>query len=565
VTTAAEKFDKVPPWCRVNAASVSHIGTTMFATSLGVWQDRTLGIPAHPVADLHRIARLTRPLDSWEPAPDCPLPVAGWRVEEHAKGLVGLYDEHGEYVPGFVYPAATRRAAIVYAWAEAEAPVVKQDLTTDAHRPITEADVKAGLRLVYDRLGRTEEVTKVRGQSVNYDYTEKASAKVVRDSSSCGLAWFVTFANDNHARIITDGTGAKDGPDREAINALDDRIGAVETKVEDMADVLARICPEADSQTDGKGRTLVEINRELDAQIQRINFIDRLAKDANTAATDACDTVNALKARVEADATANRNVDLGVEHRLKLLENAVKRLSAAQVAKPATLNTRSDDASTNEVMTEAAAVDDGWREQLVSVQFHPGGMVFLITPNRKMIYSTPSLKWAEYSDVDHSVNGKIRIKCDDSTQTSEYRRTCPPPPNLAEWYKPKAALSDGTLAAPLAVVTAERDAAREAVPSVFRDDDLAKSVRNLAAAHEQAVKAQEQYRQRIAELERSEGDLAVDNVGWMHDVERLNKELAAAQESARQAEGRAHTAMKRASKAEEELADLRAKLETALK
>ncbi len=113
------------------------------------------------------------------------------------------------------------------------------------------------------------------------------------------------------AEAPTDGTGATDG---------------LEARVSKVEGVLARICPEADGQVDGKGRTL----REIDDAIN-----DRIAEFH----------------------------DLG--GRIAAVSERVESLIAASVPVPAKVNVRSDAASTNEAMTEAAASDEGWREMLV--------------------------------------------------------------------------------------------------------------------------------------------------------------------------------------------------------
>lgn len=480
MTTAAEKFDLVPPWCRlgntcIEAMPLQHPG--VWAKADGTWGDSS--VPDIDSKDVRRIARLTRPLDSWEPAPDCPLPVEGWSVREHPP-WTGWYLYDGNEMDvgtGDNSQFPTRRDAIVWAWTEAPAPAEAKP------RPITEADVKVGQRWKSKR-GYVRRITKDGYYNETIDiHGPQSLTKTVADINREGWT------------LITDDTGAKEGPDCEAINALDDRIGAVETKVEDMADVLARICPEADSQTDGKGLTLVEIDEQL---------------------TQIC-------------------ASLSLAHeRLDNLSAKVDRLVAAQVSKPATLNTRSDDASTNEVMTEAAASDEGWREMLVPWTW-PCGRRHWATPDGRYHY-TDNSKISGW--IYMTKQGNIRPSQSGDPEPSEIhlkdRRTCPPPPNLAEWWKPKAALLDGTLAAPLAVVTAERDAAREAVPSTYRvGDDLAAWVRHLASAHDTALKYQRE----------------------------LERKLADANTAAVAAEGRAATAVKRASKAEEELADLCGKVE----
>lgn len=583
MTTAAEKFDLVPPWCTVMKGDIewcveSHDKTHLHGETSGWWREPEIrGGYIRTEPEARRIARLTRPLDSWEPGADCPLP-DGVTVQCLGDRMWFVFVNGVKASSNF----DTRRAAIVWAWKEAPAPADAKP------RPITEADVKVGA--VFQDDDGTGDTFTIAGVDPRLSVSLNGARAFFWHTGKSG---FVESRNGCNARIITDGPGATDGQSDDrgtldwaafdelcktvddvdtravdgaealgtratrieecvaanemAINALDDRIGAVETKVEDMADVLARICPEADSQTDGKGRTLVQINREIDAQIERINFIDRLAKDANTAATDACDTVNALKARVEADATANRNVDLGVEHRLKLLENAVKRLSAAQVAKPATLNTRSDDASTNEVMTEAAAVDDGWREMLVPRCLKGDtSRIWWRTPDNKygmVSCSNPHLGWGKL-DNGPSLLVIPELVTDASLKA---RAELPPPPNLAEWYKPKAAAFRDT-AAVNADTLKDYDAACAAVPSTYRvGDDLAAWVRHLAAAHERAVVEQERYRQTLATCDEHMGT--------------LRKQLADANTAAVAAEGRAATAVTRASKAEEELADLRGKVE----
>lgn len=161
--------------------------------------------------------------------------------------------------------------------------------------------------------------------------------------------------------------------------------------------------------------------------------------------------------------------------------------------------------------------DDGWREKLQTRGFGWGGC-WLYTPCGRYWWGNCTRKWEATED------GDARTVCDDTSKTAEARRICTPPPNLA---KPDAdAAHHGNLAE-----------IADAVPPTYRvGDDVAAWVRNLAAAHEQALAYQRGFADK----------------------------LAAAQSAAVAAEGRAELAKKRASKAEDDLADLRNRLEKSL-
>ena len=556
--TAAEKFDQVPPWCVVKKGEtwfgVEHVGGDFRASKAHgplEWYPEPVSSGDWSEPEARRIARLTSPLDSWEPPADCPLPVEGWEVVQQRDGerRWEIHNAGGELASNCSYN--TRRDAIVWAWKEAPAPADAKP------RPITEADVRVGQVWKHGSEEYTRTVLDVANGVVCYK--DEYSGKNIDT-----LSRFVWWVNEAPVSIlITDS-------------------------------IAGRITPEADAQTDGKGRTLVEIDAKIDRECARIHELVRgLRADVDHAqhtADAANERIDKISGRV-IDAEKNhrdlydrvaRNERLSnktgrplpswpasepaakdpiaeVCHKLNMvrlstiaetdthitvnkrhwaeLRKSIARLSAAQVAKPATLATRSDDASTNEVTTEAAAVDDGWREMLVPVTERASVYVWWQTPDGA--YTTDVCDdedgdepdWADTSECGACIpvvrGAKIPSKFID------VRNRLRPPPNLAEWYKPKAAAFRDT-AAVNADTLKDYDAACAAVPSTYRvGDDLAAWVRNLAAAHNKALKDMDEYR----------------------------KQLASAHEAARQAAGLAHTATKRASKAEEELADLRGKVE----
>ena len=586
MTTAADTFDLVPPWCVVKKGSRWWGIESSDGEQHGdVLTDEVLWERGPVVTgdsfctsepEARRIARLTSPLDSWEPPADCPLPVEGWKVVQQTFGerRWEILNSAGRLSSNCSYD--TRRAAIVWAWKEGPAP-------TDANpRPITEADVKVGAIYpsthpsgrVYARYIQAVKDGLVQWCPVDYDQRYNDT-----------LASFVGWANKAGNRI-TDGTGATDGPpdDRgtlgwaafdelckttdHSINALDDRIGAVETKVEDMADVLARVCPEADSQTDGKGRTLVEIDAAIAHESARLSNVCDMAKSGIA--------------------------DHG--RRLRTIEDKLERLTAAKVAKTATLATRSDDASTNEVATAAAASDEGWRDQLVAYRLYDNSppAIAWVTPDGQWMtgsFSAPTTGWWNIGKGNDLQKVWRKVEGDIPANAIKFRDSIiNPPPNLAEWYKPKAAAFRDT-AAVNADTLKDYDAACAAVPSTYRvGDDLAAWVRNLVKAHEKALADMAGMRTTISSLEtqvehvddlelkvRSKTSvmeatrtalgiepgvsvtMAAEDL--VNERNKLRSQLADAQTAAVAAEGRAATAVKRASKAEEELADLRGKVE----
>lgn len=188
-------------------------------------------------------------------------------------------------------------------------------MSNETKKPITEADVKVGQVWVCG-LPTCEHRRRVDGISGGRVRTTWLSPREGCDSVA--MAEFVSYLNrDPASHLSTPGTGATDG---------------LEARVSKVEGVLARICPEADEQTDGKGRTLVQIDREI---------------------SDLCEI---------AQVTARRVTNL-------------ERLSAAHVPVPAKVHVRSDAASTNEAATEAAAVNQCCVCQLTGPTYQsPDGM-----------------------------------------------------------------------------------------------------------------------------------------------------------------------------------------------
>lgn len=133
--TAAEKFDKIPPWCVVKKGddrwgACSHDDTTI-AYENGDWMGDPLQCGnISTESEARRVARLTRPLPSWEPAPDCPLPVEGWGVSV-CDGRFGIAARRSFAQPAQLFD--TRRAAIVWAWTEAPAPDDRKPVEATPH------------------------------------------------------------------------------------------------------------------------------------------------------------------------------------------------------------------------------------------------------------------------------------------------------------------------------------------------------------------------------------------------------------------------------------------------
>lgn len=126
--TAAEKYDLVPPWCVVKKGDqwfgVEHVGGdfSVYERNGSVeWYPEPVVVGDWGKAEARRVARRTRPLDSWEPAGDCALPVGGWWVGTNSDGVVRLFDG-GSLVIGSPDSFPTRRAAYIWAWTEALAP-----------------------------------------------------------------------------------------------------------------------------------------------------------------------------------------------------------------------------------------------------------------------------------------------------------------------------------------------------------------------------------------------------------------------------------------------------------
>lgn len=474
--TAAEKFDKVPPWCVVKSGQKydgpsrwrieSHDGTRC---ALGPNDDGwSSGCGPYGYigteSEARRIARLTRPLPSWEPAADAPLPVEGWKVREHAPGRVCVYDANRMYVDKTNPRFPTRAAAYVWAWTEAEAD--------DKPKPITEADV-----------GGAYSVSQ-RGSSMMIDGGGRTLIRIghhVRDDG--GNRWHVpvAFLVPEH----TDGPVATDGPD--------DR-GTLGWPAFD------ELCKTVDDVE-------VRVTSQIDGIIARIGPMESFV--------------------AEAQALANRMT-------------IVERLVAAQVAKPATLDKPHAAASANDFATAVAGADDGWRDELHEWCSNLGrweGQWFLATPDGKYAYTDNDAVagWLYITDMRTLRPVTPADDCSNRVKLDKRRRTCPPPPNLAEWWKPgvkEVPVTAGELAARMVLIKQ----AENAVPPTYRvGDDVAAWVRNLASAHDTALKDMAEYR----------------------------TQLATAQTAATAAEGRADTAKKRASEAEEALANVRLRLANA--
>lgn len=308
--TAAEKFDLVPPWTEIKDGAggrgfwVHHVhGEFVCIDTSGAWTTSKAKYHATS-AEAAAAARLTIPLPSWEPAPDAPLPVEGWVVQCH-DGLDGwfVYDAKGNDLTdnGTLVGMPTRTAAYVWAWTEAEAD----------DRPITEADVKVGQ--VWGNHDREYTRTVLSVTDDRVVFSDRYAAR--NDDHVRSFLWWINAEPKSH--LITDATVATDGP-------------TLEARVSKVEGVLARICPEADEQTDGKGRTLAEIDAELEV-------LYRWSKVAHTA-------IQATQDKVD-------------DHAARLTK--LERLIAAQVAKPATLDKPHAAASANDFATAVAGADGG--------------------------------------------------------------------------------------------------------------------------------------------------------------------------------------------------------------
>lgn len=228
--TAAEKFDLVPPWCVVKtindggrgcAPYVQHVGSVRFgANHRGEWFTDG-GEWFADEARARQIARLTRPLDSWEPKDTDPLPVEGWKVERFFDAYVvkvspdAYFTRHG-LVTGnrLATPAQAfqdRRAAYIWAWTEAAAPTVKENLTV---RPITEADVKVG-----QRWRDSDKRCYIR--RITDDGYHNESIDVGGTMTKAEIAEAI---NREGWTLIADGTGATDGPAEDPIAEVQDAL-----------------------------------------------------------------------------------------------------------------------------------------------------------------------------------------------------------------------------------------------------------------------------------------------------------------------------------------------------
>jgi len=204
----------------------------------------------------------------------------------------------------------------------------------------------------------------------------------------------------------TDAPGAKDGPitaaedpytllggfvkNRSLITADEHFAGPFEKLMDRAAACIAgRITPEADEQTDSKGRTLVEIDAELVV----------------------------LSAKAHAAVQWMRELD----ERTEKLESLI----AARVPKPCEPSKATGE---NELATAVEGAD--WREALVTLQFLPDGTKWLYTPDRKLF-------WSGGMWVGGCEDGGRAI-VDDDEWIAEARRTCTDPPNLREWWPAKA-------------------------------------------------------------------------------------------------------------------------------
>ena len=305
MTTAAEKFDKVPPWCEIKDAPgghgfwVHHIEREFVCiNTTGEWATndaRRYTTQENAIA----AARLTSPLDSWEPPADCPLPVEGWSVARFFDAYVihvadgSYFTRHGLFTgnrlatPAQAFP--TRRAAYIWAWKEAPAP--------------------------------------------------------------------------------TDDVGTTDG-------------------------IAGRITPEADSQVDGKGRTLVDIDGKIDRECARINEL-----------------VRGLRADVD-----------HAQHTADTANGRIDDLIAGKVKIAATVNVRSDDASTNELATAEAASDEPkWKCVVVRCDDRN----WLVTDSSGKWFLTADGGWDVNDDTKYGLH-RSRAKAIAALNSATY-----PPPT---WY-----------------------------------------------------------------------------------------------------------------------------------
>jgi len=194
----------------------------------------------------------------------------------------------------------------------------------------------------------------------------------------------------------TDGTGAKDGP-------------------------LARITPEADEQTDGKGRTLVEIDAALEDFFQwrdTTNATLQYLLKRETAISH--DTQSLMKwSRQDRD-------------RLDELETSLDRLIAARVSKPCEPSKATGE---NELATAVEGAD--WREALVPVRLDDDTMVWWMTPDCKYYsanYTDPTCGWGNVQNTLDALKTASTVP----HVAYQTRDALPEPPNLREWWPVKA-------------------------------------------------------------------------------------------------------------------------------
>ena len=135
--------------------------------------------------------------------------------------------------------------------------------------------------------------------------------------------------------------------------------------------------------------------------------------------------------------------------RLRTIEDKPNASPPPRSPRPPRLQPRSDDASTNEVATAAAAVDDGWRTMLVAYRLYDNnppaiGGFYAGQPvddrDRRKTLPVGGTLASETTPI---------CGCRGDIPANAYqvpRLDHQPTPNLAEWYKPKAAAFRDTAA-----------------------------------------------------------------------------------------------------------------------
>lgn len=236
----------------------------------------------------------------------------------------------------------------------------------------------------------------------------------------------------------TDAPGAKDGPitaaedpykllggfvkNRSLITADEHFAGPFEKLMDRAAACIAgRITPEADEQTDGKGRTLKAIDADLELFLtwrETTNATLQYLLKRETAISH--DTQSLMKwSRQDRD-------------RLDELETSLDRLIAARVSKPCE---PSKATGQNELASAVQAAD--WREALVPVRLDDDTMVWWMTPDCKYYsanYTDPTCGWGNVQNTLDALKTASTVP----HVAYQTRDALPEPPNLREWWPAKA-------------------------------------------------------------------------------------------------------------------------------